>query len=274
MNNIKSELLNEYFDIVSPLLAYEDCEIICETEQKVLALLCEMKDSVNLFEDCWTLIDSAKCLQTRSDVALLDSSDISHDSIVYDIKREVLIATDIKTIKRFNETNFVKKIKADANIGDVNSCKLLAVLNWNGSLLPQNKKIATKIWSFLAMSGDLLSMEMLIAACASEGNTEQQQKWLHIKDVLESEYNSFSAIATHSNYPMYNEEEIQIANLIMFISQKNIKRGSNLIDRPMIQYVLDSADDYKTKMSKMSSDTNYYLVMYDECKYSNKEYGF
>lgn len=131
-----------------------------------------------------------------------------------------------------------------------------------------------KIWSFLAMSGDLLSMEMLIKANESEGNMEQQQKWLHIKNILESEYNFFSAIATHSNYPMYNEEEIQIANLIMFISQKNIKRGNNLIDRPMIQYVLDSTDDYKTKMSKMSTDTNYYLVMYDECKYSNKEYGF
>lgn len=46
------------------------------------------------------------------------------------------------------------------------------------------------------------------------------------------------------------------------------------MDRPMIQYVLDSADDYATKMSKISSETNYYLVMHIEDKYSNKVYGF
>ena len=273
-NNLKFELLNEYFDIVSPLLAYESCEIICETEQKVLALLCEMKDSANLFAECWKMIESAKCLQTCSDVALLDSSDISHDSIAYDIKRDALVAAKIKKAKRFNEISFVEEVKSNANIGYTNSCKLLAILSWIGCLVPQNKITAKRIWSFLAMNGDFLSIEMLINANGSEEESGQQQRWLHIKNILESEYNSFSAIATYSNYPMYSEEEVQIANLIMFLSQKSAQNGGKIIDRPMIQYVLDSADDYKTKISKISSDTNYYLVMHVEGKYSNKEYGF
>ena len=272
--NLKCELLNEYFDIVAPLLAYESCEIICETEQKILALLCEMKDSVNLFAECWKMIESAKCLQTCSDVALLDSSDISHDSVAYDIKRDALLAANIKKAKRFNEISFVEEVKTNANIGQINSCKLLAFLSWIGCLVPQNKNMAKRIWSFLAMNGDLLSIEMLIISNGAEEERGQQQKWLHIKNILESEYNSFSAIATYSNYPMYSEEEVQVANLIMFLSQKSTQNGGKIIDRPMIQYVLDSEDDYKTKISKISSDTNYYLVMHVEGKYSNKEYGF
>lgn len=272
-NNLKCVLLNEYFSIVSPLLAYESCEIICETEQKLLALLCEMKDSVNLFAECWKMVESAKCLQTCSDVALLDSSDISPDSIAYDIKRDTLLEANIKKSKRFNEISFAEEIKANANIGQINSCKLLAFLSWIGCLVPQNKIMAKRIWSFLAMNGDFLSIEMLIYANGSE-ESGQQQRWLHIKDILESEYNSFSAIATYSNYPMYSEEEVQFANLIMFLSQKNAQNGGKIIDRPMIQYILDSADDYKTKISKITSDTNYYLVMHVEGKYLNKEYGF
>ena len=91
---------------------------------------------------------------------------------------------------------------------------------------------------------------------------------------METEYDSFSAIATYSNYPLYSEEDVQTSNLIMFISQRNTKSGAKFIDRPMTQYVLDSTDDYKTKMIKLSADTNFYLVMHVEGKYSNKEYGF
>lgn len=272
--NLKYELLNEYFDIVSPLLSYESCETICEIERKVLELLCRIKDSANLFAECWGMIESAKCLQTCTDVALLDSSDIYRDNIVYDIKRDALIAADIKKVKRFNEINFVGEIRANANIGCMNSCKILAIMNWTGSVVRQNQELAKKIWSFLAMSGDRLSMEMLINASETKEKNEDQQRWIHIKNILASEYNSFSAIATCANYPMYSEDEVQTANLIMFISQERIRNGSNVIDRPMIQYVLESSDDYKNKMLKLSAGTNYYLAMYVENKYSNKEYGF
>ena len=259
---------------MSSVLAYESCETTCEIEQKVLALLCEMKNTVSLFADCWKMIEDSKCLQTCSDIALLDSSDITHDSVAYDIKRDAIVAANIKKAKRFNEISFVEEIKSTSNIGQINSCKLLAFLSWIGCLVPQNKSIAKRIWSFLAMSGDRLSLEMLIYANGVEEEKGQQQKWLHVKNILESEYDSFSAIATYSKYSMYSEEEVQIANLIMFISQINTQNGGKIINRPMIQYVLDSADDYKTKISKISSDTNYYLTMHVEGKYSNKEYGF
>ncbi len=273
-SNLKCEVLNEYFNIVSSLLSYESSETICEIERKVLAFLCEIKKCTDMFSECWKMIESAKCLQTCSDVALLDSSDISHDIISYDIKRDALVAAAIKKVKRFNETNFVEEIKSNANIGDINSCKLLAIMNWNGILLTQNPNVAKRIWSFLAMNGDLLSIDMLINSMVSEEEINQQQKWKNIRSILETEYDSFSAIATYSNYPLYSEEDVQTSNLIMFISQRNTKSGAKFIDRPMTQYVLDSTDDYKTKMIKLSADTNFYLVMHVEGKYSNKEYGF
>lgn len=272
-HNPKCELLNEYFAIISPLLVYESCEVICETEQKILALLCEIKDRSDLFAECWKMVESAQCLQTCLDVALLDSSDISYDSVAYDMKRDALVAANIQKSKRFHEISFVEEVKSNANMGQIHFCKLFAILCWLGCIVRQNKAAAKRIWSFLAMNGDLLSIEMLIHVNETE-EKEGNKSWLNIKNILESEYNSFSTIATYSNYPTYLEAEVQTANLIMFISQKNAQNGGKIMDRPMIQYVLDSADDYATKMSKISSETNYYLVMHIEDKYSNKVYGF
>ena len=273
-SNFKSELLNEYFDTVAPLLIYESCETTLEMERKALGLLCEMKGRADLFDECWKMIEGAECLQTCADIALLDSSDSVYDNIACDIKRESLVEANIKKLKRFNENGFVEDVKTNANFGDISSCKLLAVMNWLGCLLPQNKATSKRIWSFLAMSGNLFSAEMLINALGAEEEKAQRQRWEHIKNILESEYNSFSAIATYSNYPAYTEEEVQTANLIMFISQKSAKSEDKAINRQMIQYLLDSGDDYKTKMSKISSDTNYYLVMHAEGKKSKKECGF
>lgn len=273
-NDIKFELLIAYFDIVSPLLHYEDCDEIVEIEQKVLAFLCKIKDCTKQNAACWQMIRNADCLQTCADVALFDSLFASRDSAACDIKRDVLIAAEIVRVKRFNVDVFAKELIADANMGHPNSCRLLAVMYWMGIILPQNKTVAQKIWSFLAMSGDLLSIEMIIDTNKTNAQSAKRQMWLNIKNILETEYNTFSAIATYSNYPDYTIDEVQTANIIMFMAQNSAKNGDKCINRSMIQYLLESTDDYETKMEKISSPTNYHLIMHIESKYANKEFGF
>lgn len=268
-----SIVLHEYYNIVSPLLEFEDCDKIREIERKVLSFLCEIMECDKLCEDCWALIDSAKCLQSIADGALLFSSDSCRDNIAFDIKMEVLKENNINKIKKFIEDLFIQELKRKANIGERNSCKLLATMSWLGVIVSPNVSVAQNIWSVLAVSGDWVSLDMLIYVYQSINKTEAE-KWTHVKGILCSEYESFSAIAQYSNYSNYREDEVQLANLIMFVSQTKDRKAGKTIERPMLHYILNSGDDYKTKMVKLSSDTNYYLAMHVENKYANKEYGF
>ena len=266
-------VLQEYYNIVAPLLEFEECDKICEIEHKVLSFLCEIMECSELYQECWALIDNAKCLQAFADGALLFSSDSRCENVAFDIKMEVLKENNINKIKKFNEGIFIQDMKHQANIGDRNSCKLLAAMSWLGMIIPPNQGVAHSIWSVLAVSGDWVSMDMLIYVCKSLDKTDAD-KWTHVKEILCSEYDSFSAIAQYSNYLNYREEEVQLANLIMYVSQMKDGKSVKIIDRPMLHYILYSRDDYKTKMVKISSDTNFYLAMHVEDKYADKEYGF
>ena len=273
-NNQISVIIKEYFNIVSPILAFEDCETIHETERKILCWLCEVKKCTDLADECWSIIDNAKCLQLSSDSLLPITSDTTPHSVAYDIKMEVLSACHINKVKKFEEYTFMDSLKADANVGEINSCKLLAALSWLGLIIPENRASAQNIWAVLAMNGDWLSVEMLIYGYETLGDAEQAKKWKHIYDILKTEYETFSAIALYSNYIEYSEEEVQIANLIMLIAQKNHIKGNSNIDRAMTHYMLNSKSDYKSKMDKLSSETNYYLATHMEDKNSDKKFGF
>ncbi|MBR3975047.1 MAG: hypothetical protein IKJ88_04205 [Clostridia bacterium] len=276
MNNKNqiSIIIKEYFDIISPLLTFEDCETIYKTERQILSLLCEVKKCTELVDECWAIIEDTKCLQLSSDSLLPISSDNSPHSVAYNIKTEILSECRINRIKKFEEFTFIENLKDEANVGERNSCQLLAVLNWLGLIVPENRVSAQNIWAVLAINGDRLSIEMLIFGHKILGEVEQEKKWMHIYDILQTEYDAFSVIALYSNYAEYAEEEVQLANLIMFISQKNHNKGTNNIDRAMTHYILNSKSDYKSKMDKLSSETNYYLATHIEDKASAKKYGF
>lgn len=269
-----SIIIKEYYDIVSPVLAYMTCEKLVETERQILRLLCEVNGSEDSVEECWAMIDDAKCIQTFSDGALLASSDATKNNIAYDIKTDVLAKGKISKLKNFEEFTFVKDLQTDANAGKKSSCKLLAFLNWLGATVPKNVKTAQNIWSSLTMIGDQASIKMLIYSYSRSGDSEKAEKWTHIYDILQSENESFSAIAVYSAYPQYTEEEVQAANMIMFISQKYAVNEGAPIDRAMVHYALNSKADYQAKMDRLSRDANYYVALHFEDKFSDKKYGF
>lgn len=272
--NKKSLIIKEYYNIISPLLPFSSCDKISETEDKVLSLLCEINKCSDLFDECRALTEDAKSLQSYAEGALFLASDGAEHSIAYDVKMDVL--ADIKTdlLRNFNEFIFIRDLKDNANKGDKNSCKLLAFLNWLGLLVPQNRVAALNIWSALAMSGDRPSTEMLIYGYSDTENRKECKRWRDIYDILKREDEAFSAVALYSNYPDYTEEEVQTANVIMFISQKLASNGAKVIDRPMLYYAINSKADYKTKMEMLSTNTNYYLAMHYEDRFSDKKYGF
>ncbi len=267
-----SAILKEYYNIISPLLPFTANDTLRETEHNILLLLCKSMGCEEIIYECTSLIDDARQLQTVGDCALLMTTDNVQPNIAIDIKTEVLERNKISILRNFNESAFTEALKNAANIGDKNSCKLLAFLSWLGLIVEQNKNAAQNIWATLSMSGDAHSLEMLIFAYEQNGNTEAQQKWKNIRNIIQNEFDSFSAVALYSAYPEYSTQEIQTANLIMFISQKY--SSNSAINRPLLYYALNSKDDYKTKMERLSSETNYYIALHNEDNAEKKHCGF
>ena len=266
-------IIREFYHATVFLCRYSSNEQTVKAEKALLGLLCEIHGCREQ-EESWRRIEKARVLQLCSDETLLQTVGARAYDTALTLKLEVLQANQIERIKNFNPNIFTNELKEAADLGNKEACKLLAPLHWLGCILPENKKVAVKIWSALAVNGDWDSISALIYAHTQNGDFREANKWKNVLRILQSEYESFSPIALPSRYADCSPGEVQFANLIMFIKQKNTARATTAIDRPMIHYVLESKENFEHKMKRLSSETNYYLVMKAEDLYAEKKFGF
>lgn len=264
-------IIKEYYNIISSLVEFFSCDTVQNIERQVLELLCTCKSCEEELDACWAMVEDARCLRSSNDNALL-AMDEAQRSVAYDMKMDVLMDNKIVKLRSFDAGVFVQTLKSQADLGIKHACKLLSCLNWLGVIVPQNQAAAQNIWATLAMTGDRFALEMLIYGYRALGDEAAYIKWSHVRELLQKESEAFSAIALHSNYPDYSEEEVQTANLIMLISQKVLL--ARRINRPMLHYALHSKDDFKTKVYKLSSNTNYYIDLHDEDRFAKNKCGF
>ena len=274
MEHIWTNIIKEFYSAIAFLLKYNSDAQTVKIERDILDLICEVHHCQEEKERLWNYVDAAKCLQICSDETLLQTLSSLNSNVALSLKMEALQSHRIERIKVFNSVIFSAELKETADLGDKDACKLLACLNWLGSILPENRQVALKIWSALAANGDWDAISMLIYAYEQNDDWQESGKWQNILRILRSEYESFSPIALPSKHTNCSAEEIQFANLIMFIRQKNAKKEVKFMDRPMIHYVLESKENYEYKMERLASDTNYYLVMRMEDQYLGKKFGF
>lgn len=274
METLRTKIIKEFYSAVSFLLRYNGDHQTMNMEEDILDLICRVHNCCEEKERLWNYIDAARSLQLCSDEALLQTLPSFEPNIALPLKMEALQSRCVERIKVFNSVIFANELKESADLGDKDACKLLAYLYWLGTVLPENKQVALKIWSALAINGDWEAIYILIYAYEQNDNIQESNKWKNILNILRCEYESFSPVALPSKYADYSAEELQFANLIMFIRQKNTHEDIRLIDRPMIHYVLESKDNYEYKMARLASKTNYYMVMRIEDQYYGKKFGF
>lgn len=273
MEYILTTLIREFYSTEAFLLRYDNSKEKNKIERAIVRLVCSVHDAQDAEESVWRCVERAGCLQLCSDEALLQTTASDSDTALT-LKLEALQVNKVEKIKTFNSVVLANELREAADLGDKNACKLLACLCWLGVILPENKQVALKIWLALAVNGDWGAISALVYAYTHNGDVQEANKWRNVLNILQSEYESFSPIALSSQYADCSLEEVQFANLIMFIKQKNARKAANAIDRPMIYYILKSKESFENKMARLSSDTNYYLVMKMEDQDSRRKIGF
>lgn len=267
------QIIKEFYGTIAPLLAYQEDGLTRTAEEALLDLLCQIRDRQDLKRPCWDRIREATWLQVCTDASLLETVETVSGGVAVEEKLKMLTQQQVYRRQHFSRTVFLCDLEERADAGGIAECKLLAALNWLGWGVERNESAALRIWSILAVNGDIEAMGALVYGYRQREEQTQAGKWEHVMGILNRERENFSSVARKTHYPQCTTEELELANAILYIVH-NKQTGKQKINRSMLQYVLDSREDYRLKMKRLATESVYQLVLYDEDKFTGRKFGF
>ncbi|MGM9684040.1 MAG: hypothetical protein ACI3XQ_10635 [Eubacteriales bacterium] len=276
MNDVKIiKILVEYYETVSNVLQYEPDSENEKLSDAILKLLLAIFNSDDAEKKCREMIKSTECMQTLADIALVKNDKTKSNNIAYEIKSSVLKKTGIECVNVFDMDMFVLSTQKSALAGDRCSCKLWACMNWLGIGIPENQTTAIEIWKQLAVCGEITSVSALIYGYSCLGNTKEKIRWETVSQKLEAAYENFMPMVFPDNAEVEYLNGIELANLILAIKSRSTRdKNSAYINRAMAYYVLYDEDEFEEKLKNLSTDKDFYSLLWNGRKYKNKKFGF
>ncbi len=267
------EIAREYFDTALFLLSYEPDAAYGQLQSGIVKLICHVYDAQAEEAASLQSIRQTACLRTAADGMLMSNTDAVPRNAILDMKLERLTAQKITQLKIFDRAVFFSEVEHAAYEGNVSACKLLAMLHWLDMCPDSSREMALSVWEMLAMSGDHFAIRALVKAFAQLERPKEEAMWRHILEILEAAHKSFAPMVMEADFPGYSDEEMDTANLILYISQKAAKQ-EGFINRSMLYYALNSHADYAVIMGNLSTVQNFHLAMRMEQRSVTRRIGF
>ena len=272
--NKTKTVLREYFNTVAHLLRYEVCEQSEQVCRQILALICATHECSELFEECKAYVERTNEIQTVEDCLLLHRDPLAVRDGIAQIKMDLLMAMEVESLRIFDSELIFTVVRGRALSGDVNACRLLACMQWLGIGACENRRAAIATWEMLAASGRQGAMLALIYAWELEGDPDAAVDWITTLTLVRRADDAFSPIVPLSLCPLYTPEEVGMANLVLYLRQIHNGAQNDRLHVPMLYYALNSKDDHATKMTRLSTEQNFNLLMQEEGRSRSKRIGF
>ena len=110
----------------------------------------------------------------------------------------------------------------------------------------------------------------MIYACGALGNIDEKEKWGKVQAALLEAERAFLPMVLSKS----DDAGAELANLILAIKGKGKQKGKAGIDRAMAHYILYADDSFEDKLKAVSSETNFYPILWKSHKYNGKKFGF
>jgi hypothetical protein len=272
MKNNEMTVLKELYNTELLLLMFERDERAARIERGLFDLLCGifgLRETAEL----WKMVQEAGSLQTSRDESFLKTAPNLKENPSAIWKMEMLLAMKIQQTLPFNPAVIAEKVIAYAEQGQRHACKLFACLSWLGIILPENRSAAVETWAALSMDGDYEAVRALVYAHEQLGHGKEADKWRGILHILNAEQAAFSSVAIPSRYREFAREQVDMANLILFMRQKNACEDKPL-NRAMLRYLLESPEPYEKKMWRLSVPTDFSEVLLEAGQNEDRKFGF
>ena len=271
MNEItKRKILIEYYETVSGVLQFELNKESRDLSEKILKLLLDIFGEADGDNEILQSVGTAECLQTASDAVLMIADGVQSEEPAFAIKAELIRGLGIEKLKCFDLPMLYIQTERAALGGEKYSYKLLAAMKWLGIGTPKDQATALEMWKTLAVNGDDAAVFAVIYACGALGNIDEKEKWEKAQAaLLEAEWAFLPMVLDKSD-----DNGAELANLILAIKGKGKQNGKAGIDRAMAHYILYADDSFEDKLKVVSSETNFYPILWKSHKYEGKKFGF
>ncbi len=266
----KRKILIEYYETVSGVLQFELNKESRDLSKKILKLLLDIFGETDEENEILLSVETAECLKTVSDAVLMIADGIKADEPAFAIKAEFIRRLEIEKLKCFDLPMLYIQTERAALCGEKCACKLLASMKWLGIGTAEDKRAALEIWKTLAACGDAMAISAVIYACGELGNGEEKGKWERTSDVLLCAESTFLPMI----FDRPDDAGTELANLILAAKGKEKQKDKAGIDRAMAHYILYSDDSFEEKLKAVSSETNFYPILWKSNKRKSKKIGF
>lgn len=266
MNAKMKMIVKEFYTTMTRAMDYEWDEGHRSLAYKVLGFLMEINGEVGLLREIWSVIQGAACVKTCTDVSLMSSFEntVSEDiKTAIGIKSDILFSYKITRQKPFDMDLLTESLRAPVERGESSACKLWAILCWLDMVDRCRKQTAISIWEMLAIYGDEAAMLALAYSCGRLGRERDSELWSEVFR-LRGDVDSMTSVLGALSLEPGDAEAI--SELISCVQIKATERRQDVehIDVHLARYALYSKDDLRTKLERISSEKNFYLVLLNE----------
>lgn len=267
---IKRKILIEYYETVSGVLQFELNKESRDLSKRILKLLLDIFGEADEENEILLSVETAECLKTVSDAVLMIADGIKADEPAFAVKAEFIRRLEIEKLKCFDLPMLYIQTERAALCGEKCACKLLASMKWLGIGTAEDKRAALEIWKTLAACGDAMAISAVTYACGELGNGEEKGKWERTSNALLCAESTFLPMI----FDRPDDAGTELANLILAAKGKEKQKDKAGIDRAMAHYILYSDDSFEEKLKAVSSETNFYPILWKSNKRKSKKIGF
>ncbi len=277
MNNMIVKVIEEYFEIVTPLLQYKMTSEIKRYNELIMEYVVNVYSSKDSKDKCLQLVENAYCIEKSGDATILNLDSYNDELLkkTLEIKANIILnECDIKNnLRIFDIESFKLELYNKALQGDKKYCKLYAVMNYLGIGYDKNLESSVLMFKMLSYMGDEFSMKSLVYINSLLNNNSEKEKWGKSLELLLEMRNNFLLVI--KNKELYSTDVVETVEKIMSSIIRYNNRNKLQLEIPMLYYIATTNDQHIVVINNICNmDADGYILSLREKKFETKKYGF
>ena len=271
---MEKKILKAYFENVGRLVCCRSCAASRELSREMIELLLDIFGRQELTDRCIEILNATEMLHTVMDCALLGAEGlpVPEEFRGYlDMKAQCLRKFDLHTPENFDRESLEQDAAQAAIRGNISAMRLSACMDW----LSGNRNRAIRCWTVLAYTGERFAMQALEYAFGQVTDESAIKLWQSVRKICDETDSRFSLAVPKAYFDGDEQLAAETAQIILIIRNRCAELQGKALPMAMIQYAIDSGDDFSRKVRNLCHAAEPYPVMLvNQRRQENRKYGF
>ncbi len=273
MNNtiISKKIVNDYFEIISPILYFDETVELDYFNDQVLKILLDIYNVSNDYELYKSMIHETKCIKTIKDANVFRGDEIKDINIktCLEVKANALKKNQIERLSNFDFSNLENYIYKESFKGNADFLKYFGFMKYLGFGTSQNTDVAKNIFNMLSISGDVFAIKAMIYLAKQTNNSDDELFYEKVFSIYSKVKDEFLF-----NYKV-NTKESSFVQIILCYNYRKVKNDESRLDIPLLTYAINNLDNVKEVLNNICNlANNGYILLLHSSYFNNKSFNF